>query len=157
MQTLQLEAFLPYRVSRLAERVSRSLSRVYADRFGISVPEWRVLATLAESPGLTASAVAARTNLDKVKISRTVGQLEARKLLLRRASASDRRAATLRLSASGKRLFESIVPLAREWEAQLLGGLGAAERRQLFQFISTLEAQLAPETDATTNHVRYGD
>ena len=139
---LVLERFFPYRISRLAERASRSLSQVYAERFGISVPEWRVLATLAERPGLTASAVTGLTNLDKVKVSRAVAELHERGLLLRQASRSDRRATDLRLSASGARLFTRIAPLAAQWEAELLNVLNDSERTQLFDLLTRLEKAL---------------
>jgi DNA-binding MarR family transcriptional regulator len=95
---LVLETFLPYRISRLAERVSRSLSQVYSERFGISVPQWRILATLAEAPGLTAQRVAACTNMDKVKVSRAVAELESRGHLRRERSARDGRASDLHLT-----------------------------------------------------------
>ena len=139
---IALEQFLPYRISRLAERASRSLSQVYAERFAISVPQWRVLATLAESPGLRASAVTGLTNLDKVKVSRAVAELEERGLLARQRSAADGRAAELRLTARGRRLFARIAPLARAWEQRLLEGLSSAERAELFRLISRLEARL---------------
>jgi DNA-binding MarR family transcriptional regulator len=99
---LVLETFLPYRISRLAERVSRSLSQVYSERFGISVPQWRILATLAEAPGLTAQRVAACTNMDKVKVSRAVAELESRGHLRRERSARDGRASDLHLTDEGK-------------------------------------------------------
>lgn len=150
--SLALERFLPYRISRLAERVSRSLSLVYAERFAISVPEWRVLATLAESPGLTASAVTGLTNLDKVKVSRAVTELCDRGLLLRQTSRSDRRSSELRLSAAGERLFSRIAPLAAAWEAELLRVLSPAEQEQLFALLSRLEQQLPVTLDvAVTN------
>lgn len=148
---LQLGKFFPYRVSRLAERVSRSLSRVYADRFAITIPEWRVLATLADRPGLTASAVAALTNLDKVAVSRALSQLQSRQLVRRRASKTDRRASELRLSAAGARLFEKISPLAQRWEVELLTVLSPSERGQLFMLLDRLEERLEDIAGATAH------
>lgn len=144
--TLTLEQFLPYRISRLAERVSRSLSQVYAQRFSITVPQWRVLATLAERPGLTASAVTGLTNLDKVKVSRAVTELHERGLIGRRASAADRRAAELTLTGKGTALFARIAPLASDWENRLLQALSAQERRELFRLLSRLEEHLPLDT-----------
>ena len=144
-----LERFFPYRISRLAERASRSLAQVYEQRFAISVPEWRVLATLAGQPGLTASAVTGLTNLDKVKVSRAVAELASRGLLLRQTSRADRRASELRLSAAGERLFARIAPLATSWETQLLETLSAAERRQLFALLNRLEERLPAVVTAT--------
>jgi DNA-binding MarR family transcriptional regulator len=136
---LVLETFLPYRISRLAERVSRSLSQVYSERFGISVPQWRILATLAEAPGLTAQRVAACTNMDKVKVSRAVAELESRGHLRRERSARDGRASDLHLTDEGRRLFRRIAPLARAWEQQFLSSLSAAEQTVFFDFLERLE------------------
>ena len=141
--SIALEDFLPYRISRVAERTSRSLAQVYAARFAISVPQWRVLATLAERPGLTASAVTGLTNLDKVKVSRAVAELQSRGLVLRQRSRADRRAAELRLSAAGERLFARIAPLARDWERQLFKGFSSADRAQLFTLLARLEERLS--------------
>ena len=137
----QLTEFLPYRITRLAERVSRSLAGVYADRFGISVPQWRVLATVHEFPGLAATVVAQRCNLDKVKVSRAVTALEQQGYLVRTRDDSDGRASHLHLSEEGSRLFSEIAPLAMEWEAELLADLGANERAAVADLLDRLEAR----------------
>ncbi|MFK7828991.1 MAG: MarR family winged helix-turn-helix transcriptional regulator [Congregibacter sp.] len=137
--SLKLGAFLPYRINRLAERVSSSLADVYARRFQISVAQWRVLATLKEHPGMGVNAVARRTNMDKVKVSRAVSGLEERKYLRRKPSAEDGRALELRLSPQGRRLFHAIEPLALEWEGHLLDMLGSAEKARLLDLLNRLE------------------
>lgn len=138
---LKLDRFLPYRLARLAQGVSRSLARVYAERFSLSVPQWRVLASLAEQPGITSRDLAALTDMDKVKVSRAVADLEGRRLLRRRTGA-DRRSAELRLSPGGEQLYREIVPLARAWERRLLARLGRGERAALLDLIEHLEAAL---------------
>lgn len=75
---LALERFLPYRLSVLTNRVSGALSRHYADRFGIGIPEWRVIAILGRYAGLSANQVAERSAMDKVTVSRAVAALESR-------------------------------------------------------------------------------
>jgi DNA-binding MarR family transcriptional regulator len=140
---LRLEEFLPYRLNRLSEQASAGLARVYATRFRLTVPQWRILATLSECPGLSATAITARCNLDKVKVSRAVADLEARGLVVRRASADDARSSELRLTAGGARLFANIAPLALEWQQRLLEGLSAAERRGLERLLTRLEDRVA--------------
>lgn len=135
----QLDRFLPYRFNRLGDRMSRSLAGVYAERFGLTVAQWRIVATLAEFPGLRASAVAERCDLDKVKVSRAVGDLEDRNLLIRKAAADDGRASELHLSAHGRALFQEIAPLALGWEEQLLADLDAAELHLLWGLLDRLE------------------
>ncbi|GAB5413266.1 MAG: MarR family transcriptional regulator [Congregibacter sp.] len=139
--SLTLSEFLPYQINRLAERASRSLATVYADRFGISVAQWRIVATLHERPALTARDVADSTNLDKVKVSRSVGDLIERGFVSRKNSQKDARASELSLTTRGERLFTSIEPLALEWEARFLSSLSAAEQTSLRGLLSRIEVQ----------------
>ena len=144
-----LESFLPYRINRLAEQMSQSLATVYNRQFGISVAQWRILATLNESPGLTAKAVTQSCNLDKVRVSRAVTDLEERGLLARRASPDDGRASELRLTNAGLRLFERIAPLVLAWEVEFLGSLSEGQKQSLGQLLQHLEADLG--VSATTD------
>jgi len=139
----QLAEFLPYRLSRLAEQVSASLAGVYASRYRLSVPQWRILATLSESPGLSATTITRRCNLDKVKVSRAVADLEGRGLLRRRPNATDGRASELHLTAKGRRLFSRLAPLALDWQNDLLAGLSAPECDSLQHLLGQLEDRAA--------------
>ncbi|MBV8193182.1 MAG: MarR family transcriptional regulator [Alphaproteobacteria bacterium] len=128
-QALELENFLPYRLSVLAQLVSQSLHDLYAGPFDLSVTQWRVMAALGRFAPLTASDVAQRTVMDKVAVSRAVAALMQRGLVERATDRQDRRRATLRLSARGRALHGRIVPLALEYEARLCQALSAEERR----------------------------
>ena len=141
--TLSLQQFLPYRCVTLAERISTSLSRIYAEQFGVSVAEWRILTVLAENDRLQASDVGRIVRMDKVKVSRAVAALVERKLLLRTPSKEDGRASDLRLSAAGKRLYDQIVPKALAWEQSLVEPLSDREQEMLFQVFDKLEARVA--------------
>jgi len=88
---LKLERFLPYRLSLLSNRISASISRAYAERFTLSITEWRVMAVLARFPGLSSNEVAERTAIDKVAISRAVSNLLRHGRLQRETHGSDRR------------------------------------------------------------------
>lgn len=139
----ELDGFLPYRISRLAEKVSSSLATVYASRFDISVAQWRILATLSAFPGASATFVAARCNLDKVKVSRAVYDLETREFVARRRQQQDGRASEMHLTLAGQRLFKEIAPLALEWEQDFLAALSQADRTQLSQLLSKLDCGVA--------------
>src|SRR5215471_10118468 len=78
-ERLILERFLPYRLSILSNRVSRAIALRYADAFGLTIPEWRIIAVLGRRPGLTATQVAEATEMDKVAVSRAVAKLVAAK------------------------------------------------------------------------------
>ncbi len=139
-EELRLRRFLPYRCNNLAEKISVSLSRIYVDEFGVSIPQWRILATLAEEGELQAKRIGELTNMDKVRVSRAVAALLEDGLLLRRACSDDQRASLLRLSARGRRLYQRIVPEALAWERSLVASLSAVERQALFKLLDKLDA-----------------
>ena len=140
---LQLEEFLPYRLSVLSNVVSSAIAATYSSRFGLSIPEWRTLAVLAVSPDLSAAQVAERTAMDKVAVSRAVSSLLRARRIERRFASADRRRSMLRLSADGKSVYERVVPLAVAYEQQLLAPLSAADRRALDRMLQVLAGRAA--------------
>jgi DNA-binding MarR family transcriptional regulator len=135
---LQLENFLPYRLSVLSNVVSSAISAGYDRRFGLSIPEWRVMATLAIHPDLSAAEVAGRTAMDKVAVSRAVSSLLRSRRVERRFAPSDRRRSMLRLSALGEDVYAEVVPMALAYERELLAPLGAEERETLDRVLRML-------------------
>jgi DNA-binding MarR family transcriptional regulator len=128
---LRLETFLPYRLNVLAAVVSEGLARVYAARFGIDIPGWRVLATLGQFGEGTATLIGQHSHMHKTKVSRAVSELVSRELVVRSPSTADGRAQVLTLTDEGRRMYQDIVPLALAYEAQLLSSLAAHERTAL--------------------------
>jgi DNA-binding MarR family transcriptional regulator len=108
---LALNDFLPYRLAVLAEQVSKVAAQIYADRFELTRPEWRVLAALAELGGISATEVSAHSTLDKMSVSRAVTSLESRDLLVRHDDDADRRNKIIDLTPKGRALYQKIVPL----------------------------------------------
>jgi DNA-binding MarR family transcriptional regulator len=129
IKTLELENFLPYRLSVLAQLVSESLHDLYAGPFGLTVTQWRVMAALGRFAPLTASEVGQRIVMDKVAVSRAVAGLMKRGLVERATDRADRRRSSLRLSPRGRGLHARIVPLALEYEAKLCETLSPQERQ----------------------------
>ena len=140
---LQLDRFLPYRFSILAKRLSDTLAREYAERFGLTIPEWRVMAVLGHDGELTASGVCERTLMDKVTVSRAVARLVEHGRLERRVDPADRRRAKLRLTAAGRVIYRKIVPLARHYEARLLDGLSLRDQASLDRLLAKLAERIA--------------
>ncbi len=128
---LRLEAFLPYRLNVLAAAVSEGLARVYSERFGLDIPGWRVLATLGQFGPTTSKAIGAHSRMHKTKVSRAVAELEARGLVTRRTSPTDRREALVALTAKGAATYREIVPLALAYERQVLAAFPAEDARRL--------------------------
>lgn len=137
---LVLEHFLPYRLSVLSNTVSGRIAKSYAERFQLTVPEWRVMAVLGRFPGLTAAEVTERTAMDKVQVSRAVARLKQTHRIEQRAVEGDRRARHLFLTPDGQDVYAEIVPLAREYEQRFTAGLNANEKAQLERLIDKLTA-----------------
>jgi DNA-binding MarR family transcriptional regulator len=137
---LVLEHFVPYRFSILAKRLSDTFAREYADRFDLTIPEWRVMAVLGPDGEMSANGVCARTLMDKVTVSRAVARLATSGRLARRIDKTDRRSNLLRLTAKGRATYAKIVPLARGYEARLLAGLSARDRALLDRLLLRMAA-----------------
>ena len=146
--TLELERFLPYRLSLLSNRISQTIADLYAERFGIGVTEWRVIAVLGRYPGLSAGAVAARTAMDKVAVSRAVARLLERGLVERDTHGDDRRRSVLALSRNGQRIYDDIAPLALDLERRLLSRLDRDERAALDALLDKLADGIGHLADA---------
>jgi len=138
---LILENFLPYRLSILSNTVSSAIAIAYDKRFGLTIPEWRVIAVLGRFPGLSAVEVADRTMMDKVAVSRAVTKLLKSGRIEREFADADRRRSILNLSEEGHRVHDDIAPLALKFEADLLQGLSEAEISALNATIERLMAR----------------
>lgn len=137
-EVLALEEFLPYRLNRLAEDVSRNFSRIYNDRFGLTRPEWRLLATLGQYGTMTATAVGQHSAMHKTKVSRAVAALQQRRWLTRTPDDADRRVEHLRLTNAGLAAYREMVPLAKAFEEKLLAALPNADREAVIRLITHL-------------------
>jgi DNA-binding MarR family transcriptional regulator len=139
---LQLQSFLPYVLANLAEGVSAELSGIYGLQYGLSVPEWRVVANLAEHGTLNARQIVGFTSMEKSKVSRAVKSLDQRGLLSQRTASGDSRAKDLALTAEGVALYRKIVPGVLAWEQRLLEGLDVGEYRDLLYLLDKLGKRL---------------
>ncbi len=130
-EPLILGDFLPYRLSVVTEAVSSLFATRYQERFGLSIPEWRVVAVIGQHGSLSTQQVIERTGMDRVRVSRAVIRLADKALLERRPHPQDQRAQVLQLSRQGRAMYREIVPLARDMQAALAAALTEAEQRQL--------------------------
>jgi DNA-binding MarR family transcriptional regulator len=135
---LHLEKFLPYRLSVLSNTVSSAIASAYFMNFGLSIPEWRVMAVLAANPGLSAAEVTARTAMDKVAVSRAVAALLTAGRLHRTTAPKDRRRTHLALTRAGERVYSRVVPMALEYERHLVAPLTRRDRAALDRLVRVL-------------------
>ena len=123
--SFDLSAFLPYQLAVVSSRISKGFSELYRAEFGLTIPEWRVLAHLAQSDQVSVREIQARVDMDKSKVSRAAARLEAQGLIEKRENLEDRRLLDMRLTAKGRDLIARIVPIADAYQAQLLAQIGA--------------------------------
>lgn len=138
---LEMEQFLPYRLSVLASAVVRVLSRLYERECGLSVAEWRVLAILARFGPLSANRVGERAAMDKVRVSRAAARSLRSGLIRRTIDLHDRRRSVLSLTAKGRAIHDRVVPLARARETEILSVLTEAEMRSFNEMANRLLLQ----------------
>lgn len=135
---LELDRFLPYRLSVLSNRVSQDIAGRYHARFGLAITEWRTMAVLAIDPDLSANGVADRTAMDKVAVSRAVARLLERGLIEREIHGDDRRRSVLRLTEAGYSVYDEVAPMVLACERRLLSPLDDEERAMLDRLIEKL-------------------
>jgi len=145
-ETIALEGFLPYRLARLAAEVSRQLRDVYKAEHGLTIPEWRALATLGQFGTVTAKAIGAHASMHKTKVSRAVASLEGRRWVSRTQNPDDRREDMLTLTRQGKQVYRRLVPKMRAFEDDIVARFGEnsplEKSADLFATLDALELVL---------------
>lgn len=136
---LTLDRFLPYRLSVASNAVSTRISQSYRKRFGLKIPEWRLIAILAEHESLTPQEIGQAGELDKITVSRAATALIERGLVGQRRNPGDGRSHFLSLTPDGRTLYEEIAPAALAMEAELLAGFSADERAILESLLRRIE------------------
>jgi DNA-binding MarR family transcriptional regulator len=141
--TLDLFRFAPFRLNRLAAEVSAALSSEYRERYGLDVPEWRVLATLGfRNDACSAQYIAHCTRTHKSTISRAVTALMRRQLVERVENEDDRREFKLRMTRKGKALYRKLIPRLLRREQEILSCLSPQERKDFAQLLGKIEKSL---------------
>lgn len=142
-QKLTLAEFLPYQLSVTSNAVSDLIARAYRGRFALKVPEWRLMAVLGERASATQRELCEATAMDKVTVNRASKALEDRGLIGRAPNAADGRSHHLALTATGRELYDQIVPLALSVETELEKILGSGEAKALENMLAQLRARVA--------------
>ena len=135
-----LDGFLPYLLNQAAECAGRTFAQVYKDRHGIDRTQWRVLAHLGEAETLTATDIAERAMMYRAKVSRAVFALEQRGWLARRRDTNDRRVEHLRLTTTGRAVYETLCEDAAAHQRKLVERLGPAQARALAEALEVLRS-----------------
>lgn len=137
---LVLDSFIPYRLSVASNSVSDAIARTYEALFGLSIPEWRLIAVVAEEAGITQQAIGRRTRMDKVTVSRAAIALVGRGLMARQANADDRRSHLLVLTDAGRDLYAVVAPKALELERKLFSPFDRQEVERFTAMLRRIES-----------------
>lgn len=144
---LRLSTFLPFRLSVLSNAISQRIAALYDREFGLSIWQWRVMAVTADTPGISATEIGQRTQMDKVAVSRAVAGLIEMGYLERRPSSDDARRSNLYLTKAGADIYDLIVPLAKAEEAGLVSTLDPEEQMELARLMGKLARAASPDRD----------
>ena len=140
---LDLFKFAPFRLNRLAAEVSAALSSEYRERYGLDIPEWRVLATLGfRNEACSAQYIVHCTRTHKSTISRAVTALMKRQLVERVENEDDRREFRLRMTRQGRALYQKLIPRLKRKEQEILSCLSAQERKNFARILGKIESSL---------------
>ncbi len=137
----RLADFLPYLLSVTSNVVSDRIAAEYSSRFGLKIPEWRVMAVLGDSDAHTQRDLVGATRMDKVAVNRACKVLEDRGLIARSPKARDGRSHHLELTATGREVHGAIMPLALKMEQQLFAALSAAEQETFKDLLARIRKQ----------------
>jgi DNA-binding MarR family transcriptional regulator len=140
VRRLVLDDFIPYRLSVTSNLVSDSIARAYESLFGLTIPEWRLVAVIAETGGITQQAIGAKTLMDKVTVSRAAIALVGRGLLARRDNPEDRRSHLLELTDAGRDLYAVVAPKALDLESRIFDTFDPQEVAQFVAMLRRIES-----------------
>ncbi len=135
---LNLERFLPYRLSVTSNKISGIIADTYKDKFGISITEWRIMAVLGGYPGSSADEVSAKTQIEKSILSRAISKLLQRNLIEREFDAEDRRRSILTLSDTGIDVYNEVVPISYDYESRFMACFSDEEQAQFRDLLDRL-------------------
>ncbi|MCE2843123.1 MAG: MarR family winged helix-turn-helix transcriptional regulator [Novosphingobium sp.] len=141
--TSRLADFLPYLLSVTTNAVSDMIASEYRARFGLKIPEWRVMAVLGDAGPQTQRSLVGATRMDKVAVNRACKVLVDRGLVTRSPNADDGRSHHIELTAAGRAVHGEIMPLALEMERRLFASLSAAERKDFKALLARITARVA--------------
>ncbi len=137
---LVLDRFLPYRLSVTSNLVSDRIARSYEALFGLTIPEWRLVAVIAEVEAITQAEIGERTRMDKVTVSRAAIALVERGLLARAPNPGDKRSHHLSLTDAGRDLYASVAPKALELEGKIFARFTRAELEGFVAMLRRIDA-----------------
>lgn len=139
---LTVEDFLSLPIVRIAAHLKRFPS-IYANRAGLTLPQWRLLSTVAHHQAIPLKHLAEASANDKALVSRTVKELANKELVFTTPMNSGDRSLVCNITPQGAKVVDEVMPLARERHARLLLALDVEDRVRLYDILQKLQAVCA--------------
>jgi DNA-binding MarR family transcriptional regulator len=137
---LTVDNFLTTFMSQVVNALKRSITQPYAQQFGLTVPEWRLLSLLSHSKRLPFAELVLQSTSDKALVSRTMRLLEKRGLVEIHAEGNTPRKRLICLiTAEGDALHRKVIPLARRSQAEVIRVMSPDERRVVFHALKRVQ------------------
>lgn len=141
-QVLNLDTYIPFLISAIGNKWSRSSSTLYLKEFRVGVTEWRIIAMLAIEPRITAYRICQVVGLDKGATSRGLKALEARGLVKTWQEDAQNHRKLCELTAAGIELHDRIIAVAHRREAVMLADLSRAEVEVLAEMLRRMHRRI---------------
>jgi homoprotocatechuate degradation regulator HpaR len=135
------ERSLPMALLRGREAVMRGFRRMLREH-GLNEQEWRIIRALVEVESMEIGELAERVFILKPSATRTIKNLQARKLVKRSRSETDQRRAHISLSPAGRQLFHSVAPRSEAEYARITNLVGEHNMQQLYELLQRLTVVL---------------
>jgi DNA-binding MarR family transcriptional regulator len=136
-----LQALLSHRLLVLSNTLALAASRHYPRRFGVRLPEWRVIDALHAGRSISANEISRWLRTDKAWVGRSVERLIAAGYVRRRPDPDHGRRLLLGLTAKGERAYAAIAAAARRRHENLLAALSGEERAVFEAALLKLQAR----------------
>jgi homoprotocatechuate degradation regulator HpaR len=135
------EQSLPMALLRAREAVMRGFRRLLREH-GLNEQEWRIMRALMEADLIEIGELAERVFILKPSATRTVKNLQARKIVSRSRSSADQRRALIGLTPKGRQLFAELAPHSEIEYARLTRLIGAADMQELYELLRRVTDRL---------------
>jgi DNA-binding MarR family transcriptional regulator len=149
MQGISIRATMDGTIGNMLAQVSRLLRRSFDQRardIGVTRPQWQVLGVLAAHEGIKQTGLADILEVEPITAGRMIDRLQEQNLVERRADPADRRAWRLYLTARGRELSDTLLPLNAETYAIALEGVSEEDRDRLRKTLATMLENLKRRT-----------
>jgi DNA-binding MarR family transcriptional regulator len=130
-----------YCLTRIADLAGSLVTRICEGEFAVTRREWRFVALLAAFGELSPSELAELGTLDRPRTSKALTSLMLKKLIQRTPAARDGRHVTVKLTATGRQLYEQIFPRSAEINLALIESLSRADRKTLGRLLAALQSR----------------